>query len=154
MPRDVHHASRFLHANQAISTLLAEIERNAAVLASVRAALPAPLDSQCRHAVLDGETLVLTTESPAWSSLLRFHVPEIERALAGRVRFTSCRIRVLPASVPPPAGGPYRLSEATVGHLEAAAAQIADEGLARALRRLARAGAGAAADQETANGRR
>jgi hypothetical protein len=90
--------------------------------------------------------LTLTTDSPVWSSRLRFFAPELERRLAEhRIRISSCRIRVQPVTESPRPGPGlprrFTLSNRTEKHLVETAEAMEDEGLAAALRRIAKAGA-------------
>jgi len=143
MPKKIEHACRYLAGNEKIAVYLRTIERNARLLHDAQRALPPTLAEHCLHAALEAGSLILTTDSPVWSSRLRFLAPELVRKLALRHGpIASCRIRVQPASTaarakPTPK---YRLPEKTRQHLLDAAASIEDEGLATALRRLAKAG--------------
>lgn len=144
MPKNVRHACRFLEGNEKIAAFLGAIERNAALLRETRRALPPPLDEHCLLAVLDAGVLTLTTDSPVWSSRLRFFAPEIQRTLKPKYGdIGSCRVRVRPTAVAPRIEKPrrLRLSEETQQLLVDAAAGIEDVDLATALRRLAKAGA-------------
>lgn len=139
----IRHACRFLAGNEKIAVYLGVIERNAQLLREARCALPPPLDAHCLHAVLDAGVLTLTTDSPVWSSRLRFFAPELVRNLAPHYGLiASCRVRVQPqAAAPHPETTPkYKLSARTQQHLLDAAAGIDDADLAAALHRLATAG--------------
>jgi hypothetical protein len=99
------------------------------------------------HAALDAGELTLVTDSPVWSSRLRFFAPELESALAPRYgSIATRRIHIQPrATIPtraPGAARKYRLSARTRQHLMEAASGIEDAQIAAALRRLAKAGAG------------
>ena len=146
MPKSIRHACRFLAGNDKIAAYLNMIERNAKLLRDVRRSLPAPLDEHCLYASLDAGILTLVTDSPVWSSRLRFFAPELERSLSSDSSpIASCHIRVQPQAVSPspPSGREpgHKLSRRTVDHLIEAAAGIEDAELAAALRRLARVGA-------------
>ena len=143
MPKEIRHACRFLASNKEIAAYLGVIERNAQLLREARLALTPPLNAHCLHAALDAGELTLTTDSPVWSSRLRFFFPELARSLAPRYGgITSCRVRVQPAAAAPcPIRTPkHRLSATTKQHLLDAAAGIEDADLATALRRLAKVG--------------
>ena len=147
MPKQFRHAYRFLRRNDMIARYLTAIERDARLLREIRSALPQPLDEHCLHASLDAGALTLLTDSPVWSSRLRFFVPDLERALAPRHgSIASCRVRIQPpAVVPSPAPGAppkHKLSAGTTRHLMEAASGIEDAQIAAALRRLAKAGTG------------
>lgn len=145
MPRRFQQAARYLQGSGALGDLLACIERNAELLRAVRRALPPPLDAHCLHAAIEDRTLTLVSDSPVWASRLRFLAPEVQRALnANQGGVASIRVRVQPVSnhvahrgsaVTRPA-----LSAATIKHLLVTAENVADEGIAAALRRLAEAG--------------
>ena len=144
MPKNIRHACSFLNGNEKIAAFLGVIERNDQLLREVRRALPPPLNEHCLLAVLDAGILTLTTESPVWSSRLRFFAPELLGSLARkRGPVTSCRVRVQPLAVAPIPNDAsrLRLSARTQRHLVDAAAGIEDAELAAALRRLAKAGA-------------
>ncbi len=144
MPITIRHACGFLKGNEKIAAFLGVIERNDQLLREVRRALPPPLDEHCLLAVLDAGVLTLTSDSPVWSSRLRFFVPELLRSFARkRGPITSCRVRVQPLAVAPRPNHArrLRLSTETQRHLMDAAAGIEDAELAAALRRLAKTGA-------------
>lgn len=146
MPKSIRHACRFLTGNDRITAYLNMIERNAELLRNIRRSLPAPLDEHCLYASLDAGILTLVTDSPVWSSRLRFFAPELERSLSSdSTPIASCHIRIQPqaVSVSPSSGREprHKLSRRTANHLVEAAAGIEDAELATALRRLARIGA-------------
>ena len=147
MPNQFVQACRFLRRNEKIAGYITAIERNAQLLRKIRSALPPPLDDHCLHASLEAGVLTLLTDSPVWSSRLRFFAPELVRHLAGSGdTIAACRVRVRPLalvrSTAPKAIRKNRLSARTVQHLIEAAAGIQDAKIAAALRRLAKAGAG------------
>lgn len=146
-------AYRFLRHSEEISDLLSAIERNTRLLRAVRLALPPPLDDHCHHASCKDGVLTLLTDSPVWSSRLRFFAPEIAQALAPRYGpISTWRFCVRPeASTPDWAAGDARaprLSPQTARHLMETAGAIKDAGLAGALYRLAQAGVGAVTEPE------
>jgi hypothetical protein len=137
-PRQV---CNFLQSNERIAGYLATIERNARLLRKVRKALPSPLDEHCLHASLQSGVLTLVTDSPVWSSRLRFFARELERNLIPHQDpIRACRIRIQPPCVAPSRTQKHKLSLRTAQHLLAAAAGIEDAQLASALRRLAGTG--------------
>lgn len=143
MPKKIRHACRFLAGNEKIAAYLDMIERNACLLSKTKQALPPPLNAHCLHATLTAGVLTLTTDSPVWSSRLRFFAPELTRNLAPQYgTIASYRVRIRPPAVGScsEAAPKHRLSAATKQHLLDAAAGIEDADLAVALRRLARAG--------------
>jgi hypothetical protein len=143
VPKKIRHACRFLAGNEKIAAYLGVIERNARLLSEAKQALPPPLNAHCLHAALTARVLTLTTDSPAWSSRLRFFAPELTRSLAPQYgTIASCRVRIQPPAVAscPEAAPKHRLSAETKQHLLDAAAGIEDSDLAAALRRLAKVG--------------
>ncbi|MCB2263608.1 MAG: DUF721 domain-containing protein [Candidatus Thiosymbion ectosymbiont of Robbea hypermnestra] len=148
MSKHLRHVCRFLRYDGKTADYLAAIERQRRLLREVRATLPAPLDEHCLHASLEAGALTLLTDSPVWSSRLRFFAPEIERRLAPRYgAIGTCRIRIrpqvaLPSSTAPGKDATSRLSATTAQHLLEAAAGIEDTQIAAALRRLAKTHAG------------
>jgi hypothetical protein len=135
--------SRFLRPDETTAASLAAVQRNGRLLREIRDVLGAPLDEHCLHASLDGRVLTLVTDSPVWSSRLRFFAPEIERGLdPSHGPVSAWRIRVRPSAGERRTGPRHKLSSAAVQHLINAAAGIADVRLAAALRRLAKTGAG------------
>jgi len=155
--RQIRHASRFLRANDAIGSLLADIERNARLLDEIRGILPPSLAAHCLHAAVEQGILVLLSDSPVWGSRLRFVAPELQRALEPRHGgIADCRIRIAPPSLHcanERSAPEAKLSRETVMHLFDAAESAKDEEIAAALRRLA-ARAGHPDQTEAANGRR
>jgi len=148
VPKHLHHACRFLQQNARISGYLAAIEQHLQLLREIRAALPPPLDEHCLHATLDAGVLALVTDSPVWSSRLRFFSPELKRHLIPHHgAIVACHIRVQPqadsTSIATLGKTPSnRLSPKTAQHLMDAAASIDDPRIAAALRRLAQNGTG------------
>jgi hypothetical protein len=147
MPKRIPHASSHLRKSEQIAAVLGTIERNRRLLRAVHALLAAPLDAHCLHASLDGGRLTLDTDSPVWSSRLRFFAPELQGALAGDYGpIDACRVRVRPALAPKPteerANAIRRLAPETVANLLQVAENLGEGDLSDALRRLARTGAG------------
>jgi hypothetical protein len=141
------HANSYLRGNAKTGELLAAIESNLKLLQSIRSKLPAPLDEHCLHASLEEGVLTLVTDSSVWGSRLRFFSTELSHALGSRHgTIESCRIRVHPAHEArprkDPGPGANRMSQQTVKLLLEAANALGESELARALRRLAKAGEG------------
>ncbi len=108
----------------------------------VRAELPAACASHCRVASIRDSVLVLATDSPAWSSRLRFHGPELVRTLKRRhgLDLRSTRILVVPSktSLAAPIRKRTDLSHKSAALLQEVAAGLSDSELKTALTRLAR----------------
>jgi hypothetical protein len=130
-----------LRHNEPIAGFVRAIERNQRLLREIRSILPPPLDAHCMHAALDDGVLTLITDSPVWSSRLRFFAPALEQQLGPRNgRICACRVRVQPSAAAPTRVSRQKLSDQVVQHLIEAASGIEDDRLATALRRLASTG--------------
>ncbi len=142
VPKRFQHACRFLRQNEKTAGCFAAIEGHTQLLREIQAVLPPPLDEHCLYASLDTGVLTLLTDSPVWSSRLRFFTPELEHHLTPRHGpIVTCRIRVRPgASISSSKASNNKLSATTVQHLMDAAAGTEDARLAAALRRLAKTG--------------
>jgi len=143
MAEGFRQAYRLLRRSEQIADVLAAIERNARLLRAVRDALPPPLDTHCHHASCEAGVMTLITDSPVWSTRLRFFAPELARTLASRYGpISTWRFHVRPEASPLPRGAhPPHLSARSARHLIEAAGAIQDSRLALALYRLAQAGA-------------
>jgi len=66
--------------------------------AQLQQLLPTPLRDHCRLLAVNGQTLVLAADSPAWAARLRFHTHQLIKQLAvpRAVVLRSIRIRVRP----------------------------------------------------------
>jgi len=143
VPKHFQHACRFLRHNEKIASCITVIERHTQLLREIRAVLPPPLDEHCLHASLEAGVLTLLTDSPVWSSRLRFFSPELEHHLIPRHGpIVTCRIRVWPRTSVSSSKVLInnKLSAATIQHLVDAATGIEDTRLAAALHRLAKTG--------------
>jgi hypothetical protein len=60
--------------------------------------LPAQLQTHCRLLAINGKTLVLAADSPAWAARLRFHTHQLVKQLTlpRTVQLRAIRIRVRP----------------------------------------------------------
>jgi len=60
--------------------------------------LPAQLQAHCRLLAINGKTLVLAADSPAWAARLRFHTHQLVKQLTlpRTVKLQAIRIRVRP----------------------------------------------------------
>lgn len=103
-------------------------------------ALPAELRDGWRLGRVDAEVLVVVVDSPGRASRLRFAQSALLRATqqALGLRPRAVRIKVVAPPAVPRKTAPPRLSSETGRLLESAASGMADERLARSLRRLAR----------------
>ena len=127
------------------AALLQQSQRLLQLTHTVQEHLPEPLNRHCAVANIQDDILVLITDSPAWSSRLRFHAPALLRELERRhaVQLKSVRIKINPPEQPRQVAVKERpqMSAATAGLLRQVAGTVADPGLCEALQRLARHGA-------------
>jgi len=127
------------------AALLQQSQRLLQLTHTVQEHLPEPLNRHCAVANIQDDILVLITDSPVWSSRLRFHAPALLRELERRhaVKLKSVRIRINPPEQPRPVTvrKPPEMSAATAGLLRQVAGTLDDPDLCAALHRLARHGA-------------
>ena len=97
--------------------------------------------SHVRAAGLSSDTIRLLADSPAWASIVRFHVPDIRAALRSRApHIRDARVSVMAAETPtepPTAEAANPISSSAAGVLRSAARSIDNPRLARVLMRLA-----------------
>lgn len=88
------------------SRLVTQARALMALDAQLQQLLPDALRPHCRLLAVNGTTLVLAADSPAWAARLRFHTHQLVRELTppGGVKLRGIRIRVRP----PEKSGPYR----------------------------------------------
>jgi hypothetical protein len=84
--------------NRAQSKLVAQARLLMDLEIQLQRLLPAPLQAHCRLLAVNGTTLVLAADSPAWALRLRFHTHQLVRQLTlpRSVRLRGIRIRVRP----------------------------------------------------------
>lgn len=75
--------SSLLHSGEQLAHLGRMLDKQQALLQAVRNQLPSPLAEHCLHARISGKLLIIHTDSSAWSARLRFHGPQLIRALQG-----------------------------------------------------------------------
>ena len=123
------------------AALLQQSQRLLHLTRTVQEHLPEPLNRHCTVANIHNDSLVLLTDSPVWSSRLRFHAPALLRELKRRhaIQLTGVRIRVNPPEQVRPAVTSSKavMSIATAGLLRQVASTLDDPALGAALRRLA-----------------
>jgi hypothetical protein len=106
--------------------------------------LPADCRPHCRVSGMDGDTLVLVADSPAWRSRIHFLGDSIIRHFQRLDKLAIERVRVRVGPAQPPARPRARRSgiteppAAAARALEELATEVDDEVLAASLRRLAR----------------
>lgn len=126
----------------AITTLARHCETLQALTDIVRDALPQTAAEHCRVANVSGTRAVLHTDSPVWSTMLRFDTPKLIAALqrhpAAR-RVSSIQLRVKPTvrAAAPHTAQRTRPSRETAQLLRSLADTCDDGALRSALRSLA-----------------
>ncbi len=125
--------------------LPADLAARAAQLRHLQAALapllPPPLGEHCRAAALHDGELVLSADSPAWASRLRYLAPMLQAQLSRKAGLRLQRIAVTVAPPAPRVGRrpPLRnLSPQSTEHLAEVAEATEDPRLREALMRLVR----------------
>ena len=122
---------------------VAAIRRQTAWLADatreLNAVLPPRLHGHWQVAALSPAALVITAESPAWSTPLRAQQSALLDAAAGLAgrRPEKMTLRLAAARQSPPRKAGRTLSAETADHLESAAEGVDNPRLAESLRRLA-----------------
>ena len=123
------------------AALLQQSQRLLHLTRTLQEHLPEPLNRHCTVANIHNDSLVLLTDSPVWSSRLRFHAPALLRELERRhaVHLTSVRIRINPPEQVRPAAPSRKpqMSATTADLLRQVASTLDDPALGAALRRLA-----------------
>lgn len=116
-------------------------------LSQLTQALRENLDEQLAEHItvanLREQTAIITTDTPAWLTQLRYQAPTILRLLQGfpgLKNLQKVQFKIQPASNPPPTGPSRRasLSAASAQFLQSAALSTEDDELAEALYRLSR----------------
>jgi len=133
------HVRDLLAASPAVARCLALQRREDCLLAQVRELLAPAARPHCIQVSTADGTLTVTVDAAAWATRLRYQAPDLAQGLAG-AGITAVKVRARPR-----AGGARRqttqrlakLNPTVVEHLLAAAAHMADAGLADVFRRLA-----------------
>jgi len=131
--------------NSGLSRLLQRARQLQQLTDALAAILPQPVHGHCRVGNVSGDTLVLVTDSPAWSTRLRFHTPAILEHLKEThgLALHGVRIRVHPPELPRQIKRVARnptLGSESAALLRQTAQGISDPDLKQALLRLARHG--------------
>jgi hypothetical protein len=126
-----------------LSPLLAASRHHAAVLAEVRARLPAELAAALHCATVDAGRLRLGMSSSVWAARVRYLAPRLARELSDLSVGPVASVEAYVVAAPDgrgslPAQTPAPLSAASRAHLEAVAAATENPRLAAALRALSR----------------
>lgn len=83
-----------------LSLLLSHIRLLRQITSVIRSVLPEPLSLHCHAANIDGDTIVIGCDSPAWAAKLRYLLPQLLPPLKEHHQvptFRQIRIRVQPA---------------------------------------------------------
>ncbi len=136
-----HKVARVLEDGAQLGHLNRMLKQQRALLEQIRNILPAPLNEHCLHARIDGDRLVLHTDSPAWSTALRFHAPRIITALKSQApNLKKVDVRILiEQEVRPATGRRGSLPNKTAALIRELADGLEDEALRAAFQRLGRA---------------
>ncbi len=123
------------------AALLQQSQRLLLLTCTLQEHLPEPLNRHCTVANINNDSLVLLTDSPVWSSRLRFHAPAILRELERRhaLRLGKILIKISPPEQSRPVAVSHKpsMSATTAGLLRQVASTLDDSALGAALRRLA-----------------
>ena len=135
-----HKVARVLEDGAQLGHLNRMLKQQRALLEQTRKILPAPLNEHCLHARIDGERLILHTDSPAWSTGLRFHAPRIIAALESRApNLKKVDVRILvQQEVRPATGRRGSLPGKTAALIRELADGLGDAELRTAFKRLGR----------------
>ncbi|WP_456372829.1 DUF721 domain-containing protein [Thiolapillus sp.] len=135
-----HKVGSVLEDSTQLSHLLRMLKKQQALLEQVRKILPAPLDEHCLHARIKADRLILHTDSPAWSTSLRFHAPRMLseiKSLAPNLKKVDIRIIVQQQLRPAKTSG-SSLSRQTARLIRDLADDMEDPDLRAAFKRLGR----------------
>lgn len=124
-----------------LSALATEASTRLALRERVRRCLPAAFAPQCAHAELEAGVLVVSLDSAAGATLLRYQLGELQAKLAADgLSCRHIRVQILPVTPPPELTPPTaRIFEESVRQrLEITAASLEDGALRRSIRNLAR----------------
>jgi len=131
-----------LNSGEQLSHLGRMLDKQQALLQAVRGQLPSPLDQHCLYARISGKLLIIHTDSPVWNARLRFHGPQLIRAMqqqAPHLRQLKINIHI-DSTVKPTKRRQIKLSKTSAAQILDAADSIDDPQLQAALRRLGNSG--------------
>ena len=143
MTKRPHPVRHHLSTSPTARDLLDQVRNQQDLLARVRSMLQPPLDRHCHAAVLSSGRLLLYTDSPAWSSRLRFFSRQLDARLRQEnlaVDSIAIRVMIRPRPKLRESRASRRLSAANADLLRTLADEIGDPPLSNALRRLGRHG--------------
>jgi hypothetical protein len=127
--------------DSALNSLLERTQYLRQLTQALRDSLDAQLAEHVTVANLREQTAVITTDTPAWLTQLRYQAPTILRLLKtfpGLENLQKVQFKIQPTSNTPPTGPSRRatLSTASAQFLQSAALSTEDDALAEALYRL------------------
>jgi hypothetical protein len=131
--------------NSALSSLFERAQYLQQLTQALRDSLDTQLAEHVTVANLREQTAVITTDTPAWLTQLRYQAPailQLLKTLPGLEGLQKVQFKIQPASHIPPSGPSRRanLSTASAQLLKSAATSTEDDELAEALYRLSRHG--------------
>jgi hypothetical protein len=141
MSKKLRSINSLLQTETTLTTLQARSREQSVLLQQVRRLLPSPLDRHCLAAVLQGDRLVLFTDSSAWASRLRYFSRDLVFGLQQQqLTVTKTAIRILVANRQKKRKQRHilRISQENARLLSQTADDISDPTLGAALRRLSR----------------
>jgi hypothetical protein len=141
MSKKLRSINNLLQTETTLTTLQARSREQSVLLQQVRRLLPSPLDRHCLAAVLQGDRLVLFTDSSAWASRLRYFSRDLVFGLQQQqLTVTKTAIRILVANRQKKRKQRHilRISQENSRLLSQTADDISDPTLGAALRRLSR----------------
>ena len=130
--------STLLQSDTTLSHLGQMLNQQQRLLTQIRSILPHPLDAHCLHARISTDQLILHTDSPVWTSRLRFHAPQLLKQLqqqAPKLRRVKILVHI-PARVLRPKRRKITLSPTSAASIQDLANHISDPALRAALQRL------------------
>ena len=131
-----------LLAGKTCARLLATAQHLQQLTHAVAESLPEPLNQHCVAAGIQDQTLILVTDSAAWSLRLRYHAPDIFRHLERRhgLKLRTVRVKIHPLQISRIQRRPRRLvlSKQNGELMRQTAASLRDPALKSALLRLSR----------------
>ncbi len=139
-------AALLTQGSRELPRLLQQAQRLQEFTQTLAEILPPSVGEHCRVGSVASDTVILVTDSPAWSTRLRFYTPEILAHFRQRLglELRSVRIRVhspeAPREAPHPVSRRLILSPHSAEIIKQTALGISDPDLRQALLRLAHRG--------------
>jgi len=114
------------------------LRKQQALLDQIRQSLPLPLRPHCIHARIDGNRLVLHTDSPVWATRLRFYAPQIFAVVKHQApKLGKLEVRIfMPQNIRPGRRPLGSLPDKTAALVSQLAESIDDQAIRAALKRL------------------